>query len=204
MTVWTSQAVLNALHRLTDATDTVLLDGVVRATGLTTRQAAKACAKLVAHGLLARVHDANGRVKPGVYTLTPDGRYALEAGAKLTSGPRGPHGKLRVRSNTLRDRVWRLLRIRRKLSVPEAVALLCDGEMSAQDLTRTTNNVQKYLRSLRRAGYLADLRREPGTSPTSNGAKRYLLVRDAGPHAPVRRENGTVFDPNTGDVHELA
>lgn len=203
--VWTSQAVMAALHGLADATDQVTLDGIVCGSGLARRQAANACGKLVAHGLLARQTDADGSVKPGKYLLTPDGRIALEAGVSIKSGPKGAHGKPRKTGGSLREKVWRLLRIRRKVSVPEAVALLCDGDASVQDIENTTNNVQRYLRALRLTGYLADMRREPGAAPSSNGFKRYLLVRDTGPLAPTRRAHNRVYDHNEGrEYAELA
>lgn len=194
--VWTSQAVMAALHRLVDATDLVELDGITRESALDRKQVANACDKLVAHGYLARQTYADGRVKPGKYRLTAEGRIALEAGANLKSGPKGPSGKARNTAGSLREKVWRLLRIRQKASVPEVVALLCDGDATAKEIECTTNNVQKYLRALRATGYLADMRREPGSKPTSNGFKRYLLVRDTGPLAPTRRGKDRVYDPN--------
>lgn len=194
--VWTSQAVMAALHRLVDATDQVLLKDIIRLSGLEPQQVRSACDKLVAHGLLARRTYLSGRVWPGKLLLTAEGRLALEAGADLKSGPTGSHGKPRNTEGCLRDRVWRLLRIRRKASVPEVVGLLCDGEAPAKAIENTTNNVQKYLRALRLTGYLVDMRREPGDAPGSNGFKRYLLVRDTGPQAPTRRAHNRVYDPN--------
>lgn len=194
--VWTSQAVMAALHRLVDATDQVELDGITRESGLERKQVINACDKLVAHGFLVRQTHTDGKTKPGKYRLTAEGRIALEAGANLKSGPKGPSGKARDTAGSMRDKVWRLLRIRQKASVPEVVALLCDGDATEKQIECVTNNVQKYLRALRATGYLADMRREPGAKPTSNGFKRYLLVRDTGPLAPTRRGKDRVYDPN--------
>lgn len=203
--LWTQQAVMAALHKLVDATDLVSLADVAREAGLDRTQVANACDKLVAHGYLARQLYADGKVKPGRYTLTHDGRIALEAGAKLKSGPKGPHGKPRNTAGSLRDKVWRLLRIRQKASVPEIVGLLCDGDAPVMQIKGVTNNVQKYLRALRLTGYLADMRREAGDKPGSNGHKRYLLVRDTGPTAPTRRAHNRVYDHNEGREYvELA
>ncbi len=201
--VWTSQAVMAALHRLTDSTNQVRLVDVVRESGLTNRQVADACTKLVSHKYLVRLENANGNTKRGCFKLTPDGRLALEAGAKLSSGPKGPHGKPRIVKDTLRDKVWRLLRIRHKLSVSEAVGVLCDADATNDTLIRTANNVQKYLRALRATGYLNDLRREAGTSPNSNGFKRYYLARDTGPLAPVKRNTGRVYDQNEEREYDI-
>ena len=194
--VWTSQAVMAALHRLVDATDQVKLDDIVRESELERKQVSNACDKLVTHGYLFRQTYSDGKVKPGKFRLTNEGRIAWEAGANRKSGPKGPSGKPRNTAGSLREKVWRLLRIRQKASVPEVVALLCDGNATAQEIECATNNVQKYLRALRATGYLTDMRREPGSKPTSNGFKRYLLVRDTGPLAPTRRGKDCVYDPN--------
>ncbi len=125
---------------------------------------------------------------------------------KLTSGPRGPwaiNGRHKVVTGTIRDRVWRMLRIRRKVSVPEVIGLLSDASDSADAYDRMKSNVQKYLRALNRAGYLVPMRKEPGTALTSNGHNRYMLVRDTGPVAPIMRAR-EVFDPNEGRSYELA
>lgn len=194
--VWTSQAVMAAMHSLVDSTDLVELDGIVRVSGLERKQVINACEKLVTHGFMIRQTYSDGKVKPGKFRLTDEGRIALEAGANLKSGPKKPSGKARDTAGSLREKVWRLLRIRQKASVPEVVGLLCDGEATAKTIETTTNNVQKYLRALRATGYLIEMRREPGTKPTSNGFKRYLLVRDTGPLAPTRRGKDCVYDPN--------
>ena len=194
--VWTSQAVMAAMHSLVDSTDLVELDGIVRVSGLERKQVINACEKLVTHGFLIRQTYSDGKVKPGKFRLTDEGRIALEAGANLKSGPKKPSGKARDTAGSLREKVWRLLRIRQKASVPEVVGLLCDGEATAKTIEATTNNVQKYLRALRATGYLIEMRREPGSKPTSNGFKRYLLVRDTGPLAPTRRGKDCVYDPN--------
>lgn len=194
--VWTSQAVMAAMHTLVDSTDLVELDGIARVSGLERKQVINACDKLVRHGFLIRQTYSDGKVKPGKFRLTGEGRIALEAGANLKSGPKKPSGKARDTAGSLRERVWRLLRIRQKTSVPEVVGLLCDGEATAKTIEATTNNVQKYLRALYVTGYLVEMRREPGTKPTSNGFKRYLLVRDSGPLAPTRRGKDRMYDPN--------
>ncbi|MFY3986093.1 hypothetical protein ACOTJH_29165 [Achromobacter xylosoxidans] len=197
--------VLQAVGQVVCPSGLVRSIAIARHTGLENRQISDACAKLESNGLLTHKKYADGTIKPGCYLLTAAGRAALEAGVTIKSGPKGAHGKPRRTDGSLREKVWRLLRIRRKVSVPEAVALLCDGEATAQDIENVTNNVQKYLRALRLTGYLADMRREAGQAPSSNGFKRYLLVRDTGPQAPTRRAHNRVYDHNEGrEYAELA
>jgi len=93
-------------------------------------------------------------------------------------------------------RVWRLLRIRRKLTTAEAVGLLCDGDDGAQTLRRAKHVVQRYLRYLHLAGYL-----EQARQPDARGGKRYLLVRDSGPGTPLYQRPNMVYDPNDGIRH---
>jgi len=96
----------------------------------------------------------------------------------------------------LRARVWRLLRIRRKLTTAEAVALLCDGGDGAQTLRRARGVVQRYLRYLHLAGYLAQVQQ-----PDARSGKRYVLVRDSGPGVPLYQRPNMVYDPNDGIRH---
>jgi hypothetical protein len=95
---------------------------------------------------------------------------------------------------TLRERVWRALRLRRKASIPDLVMLVAEG--GERDIE---SNIGKYLSALGRAGYLQKLPlRERGTALTSNGYIRWWLVQDTGPLAPVWRVKAdTVYDPNT-------
>jgi hypothetical protein len=59
------------------------------------------------------------------------------------------------------------------------------------------SNLQKYLQHLKRAGYLAEVKRAAPTSLTSNGEKRYLLIRNTGPLAPILKiTKAQVFDQN--------
>lgn len=183
--IWTSQLVMDAVKTLICPRGCVKHTAIVKHTGLSGKQVANACAKLETHGYLAREKFSDASIKPGCYLLTALGQTALEEGAKLMSGPKTAHGKPKIRIDSLRDRAWRTLRIRRKASVPELVGLLLDAGVDDATTQRATNNLQKYLRYLARAGYLADMRREAPQSLTSNGAKRYLLVRDTGHLPPV-------------------
>lgn len=134
------------------------------------------------------------------YRVTPAGQAFLGEGRKLTSGPRGPQPGKRLFKNTLRERVWRAIRIRRKFSALEIIPLATLGHEQ-----RPESNVGKYLRALKLAGFLAELpTRQRGDALTSNGFKRYLLVRDSGPQAPRwLPKRGMVFDPNDGEEYPL-
>lgn len=170
---------------------------IVKHTKLTSRQVANACAKLTEHGYLKREVYADDTVKPGCYHITALGRTAFAEGEKFTSGPKGPNSKARPRPDGLRDRAWRLLRIRRKASVPEIVGVLLDAGSDDADIKRAGNNLAKYFRQLMRAGYLTEMRREAPDSLTSNGAKRFLLTRDTGLLPPIpQTSEKRVWDQN--------
>jgi hypothetical protein len=201
---WTSQIVMDAVKILRCPNDCVKHDAIVQHTKLTGRQVADACAKLVKHGYMQRESYADNSVKPGCYKLTALGLAAMEEGARLTSGPKRPIGKPQLRVDTLRERAWRVLRIRRKASVPELAGLLMDANSDEATIQRAQNNLNKYLRQLARAGYLSEMRREAPQSLTSNGAKRFLLVRDTGPLPPILQPSiGKVFDQNEGKPYDV-
>lgn len=203
--VWTSQTVMQAIKELACPKGCVKHAAIVRHTGLTGRQVAAACAKLEAHQFLTRETYSDSTVKPGCYHLTDAGRAALEEGSRLTSGPKEAHGKPRIQPNSLRERAWRTLRIRRKASVPELVSLLLDAGSSDTEIRRATNGLQKYLRFLLKAGYVAEMRREAPQSLTSNGAKRFFLTNDTGPLPPVPQISiNKVYDQNTGKQHDIS
>ena len=201
--IWTSQAVMDAVKALVCPRGCVKHDAIVAHTKLTGRQVAAACTKLVEHGYMERENYINDAVKPGCYKLTALGRAALDEGARFTSGPKGPTGKPKAFPNSLRDRAWRVLRIRRKASATELASLLLDAGTNSDAVKRAQNNLNKYLRQLELAGYLAQMRREAPQSPTSNGAKRFFLVRDTGPLPPIPQPTQeAVFDQNEGKQYD--
>lgn len=185
---WVTQQVLAALSGNADCPR----EGIGRASGVKGRSLENSLLKLRQLGFLA--------LEDGRYRLTKEGRAFLEAGKPLTSGPRGPQPGKRYFSGTLRERVWRAIRIKRKFSALEILPLAARGEERDAE-----SNVGKYLRALARSGFLVIMKgRERGPAPTSPGYLRYLLVRDTGPQAPrwlPRR--GCVYDPNTEEEHPL-
>ncbi|WP_145925929.1 hypothetical protein [Shinella sp. HZN7] len=178
------------LHHLGDGACRTI-DELEAALGLTKRQVSDGAAKLAYRKYLCRM-------AVGCYQLTDLGLEAAASGEVITSGPIGPDSKT-VRSkvrNTFRDRVWRSMRMRRQFTVGDLVA---DAATEAD--ADPDNNVSRYLRWLRLAGYVTEMRaRQPGTKVTSNGFKRYSLAKDTGPVAPAYRpKTGTLHDYNLGE-----
>ena len=162
---------------------------LVELTGLNAKQVKQTASTLIGNGLMEKT------IK-GCLRLTSAGRQAVESGASIRNR--------RALKDTLRVRVWRAIRIRRKFTVPDIIGLVAD-ETARGDIT---SNVQKYVRALWKAGYLMEMqKREQGTSLTSNGYKRYWLydLKDTGPQAPVWSvEKQTVYDPNTEVTHDIS
>lgn len=210
---WTSTTILGVIAKLPviEVGMAILHSDLVNACELTTKQVCTACTTLEKHGYLLRQKYADGSVKPGHYQLTELGVNAIAGGMKsmrLTSGPKAPHGTPRSNAGTLRERVWRLLRIKdgaTAMSVTDLLSTLIDADGNV-NINGAKNNVQKYLQQLKRAGYLAEVRRAAPTSLTSNGEKRYLLIRNTGPLAPILKvSKSLVFDQNQQvnyDIHQ--
>lgn len=156
---------------------------------LTRRQVSDAAAALLRREYLMRM-------ARGCYQLTSAGQAAAAAGEVITSGPRGPHGKVRIVRNTIRDRAWRAMRIRRRFTIRDLVA---DARTEAD--AAPENNLQRYVAALGKAGYLIETpRRAKGVVRSSNGFKIWCLVRNTGPQAPViRPASASLHDPNTGE-----
>lgn len=156
---------------------------------LTRPQAYNAASKLLRRGYLQRM-------AVGCYQLTDAGCAAAAAGEVITSGPRGPIGKVREYRDTLRERAWRAMRIRRRFTVPD---LISDASSVADKNPR--DNLHRYLQGLCGAGIVIELpNRATGTKPSSPGFKRWMLSRDTGPRAPViLTSRQVVHDFNTGE-----
>lgn len=187
---WIAEKVLTAIKE-SEMRECITEERLLELTDLTKQQVQQSCRLLRRSGLLEKTGQ-------GCHKITAAGLEALKAGARYRSGPKDKKqsGK-RIWKDTLRIRIWRAIRIRRKFTVPELISLVVDGTERGD----ITSNVQKYVRALAKAGYLIEMpKREQGTAPTSNGHKRWWLTdeKDTGPQAPVwRLERGTVYDPNT-------
>ncbi len=191
---WTSEQLLTAVakHSPNECVTEARMCEITRFNAL---QVERACLKLRKHGLLEKTGQ-------GCHILTDSGREAANAGKALRSGPRDQQTAPRINRDSLRIRVWRAIRLRRKFTLPDICMLVAQG--GEKDIE---SNVGKYVRALFKAGYLIQLpRREAGTALTSNGYIRYWLQdnMDTGPLAPiVRVARKAMFDPNTEQEHAL-
>lgn len=190
---WTSEQLLTAIAQA--APDECVTEArMVEITGMTAQQVEQAALKLRKHGLLEKTGQ-------GCHKLTDTGRAAAAEGAKLRSGPRAWTAP-KVNKDSLRIRVWRAIRIRRKFTIQDLAMLVAQG--GEKDIE---SNIGKYLRVLVKAKYLIELpKREAGTKQGSNGFIRYWLTdeKDTGPQAPVwRKGKNTVYDPNTEQEHAI-
>lgn len=186
---WISEVILTAI-RDDRICDCITEDHLVMVTGLEVRQIKDAVLKLRKHLFLEKT-------AAGCYSLTTTGLAAIISGeTKLRSGPTGKwRSGRRIVKNSLRERIWRAIRIRRKFTVPEIISLVVQGDERGD----VTSNVQKYIKALNRAGYLSLMpRREPCISSRSPGFKRWWLNNDTGPKAPIWHAAAKkVYDQNT-------
>ncbi len=181
---------LSGLLRALATAECAPLDDLVGATGMARTRVATAMEILRSRGLV-------NSVGPGCYAVTAAGRRVVTSGREIRSGPRGLHtGVRRPAQDTLRTRLWRALRLKRKASLPQLLTLAARGSERAAE-----NNAWMYLRALHSAGYIERLAtRAPGISPSSRGRIRWLMLRDTGPKAPVvRPRHRAVVDHNTGE-----
>ncbi len=167
----------------------VTIERMCEITSFNATQVERAALKLRKHGLMEKTEQ-------GCHTLTDAGKAAVASGSTLRSGPREKHTATRVNKNSLRVRVWRAIRLRRKFSIPDLCMLVAQG--GEKDIV---SNIGKYVRALCKAGYLVKMpKRERGIAITSNGNIRYWLPdeQDTGPMAPIWRvAANTVYDQNT-------
>ena len=132
------------------------------------------------------------RIDKGVYQATPKGRDRLKAGWRK-SGPLGPlTGNRASKTNSFRQRLWKVLRATRKGTTDDLVIFASRGtEKAAMSSART------YLTALAAAGYVH--KRKSGDETT------WWLLEDTGPIAPVHNpRTGKLRDPNTGRTVDLA
>lgn len=194
--IWVAEHVLTAINHAKPR-DCFTREDVERITGMETRQIERACFKLRKHGLIEQT-------EPGCLSLTDAGRTAAETRKTLRSGPSGRNTGIRiVRSETMRDRAWRAMRLRGKFSVADLIMLTAQGNEK-----NPGSNMLKYINGLTRAGILVELpRREFPLKNTSNGCKRWWLrdENNTGPLAPIvrTRHRKQVYDPNSETIYEM-
>lgn len=189
---WTAETLLKAIGAAAP-TECFTEANMAEATGLNAVQIDRAAHNLRRHGFITR----SAR---GCHTLTDAGRKAVEEGARLRSGPKGPQQSgQRRRDPGLRQRAWNALRLGKKLTVDDIVMRVVDGG-ERDPASNIRKYIRKYIRALERAAYVRAMpARERALSLTSNGCKRWLLVKDTGPAAPVWRakhDSKVLYDPN--------
>lgn len=156
---------------------------------LTRRQVSDAATKLLRRDYLMRMGT-------GCYQLTEAGLAAAAAGEIIKSGPRSGRDSPRIVRNTLRERAWRSMRVRRRFTVADLISdAALVGDRNPYD------NICRYLRALKQAGYVAaSKQRVDRSAPTSNGFKLWILRKNTGPLAPVALSKvAAVHDRNTGE-----
>ncbi|KJF67421.1 hypothetical protein [Rhizobium nepotum] len=152
--------------------------------GLSRSQIFRVLGKMVTAGLIQRR-------KVGCYQLTIAGLKAKRTGVVQT--PVQPTRAPTLPADSFRQRLWSVMRMSGAFVAAELV-------MAANwPLKRPEVEAGKYLRALKRAGYLIEL---------PNGARgqiRYRLIRNSGQLAPlVSSVDGTVYDPNTREAAPCA
>lgn len=166
--------------------------------------ASRACRVLRNRGLAEAAKAKNQTQGAGAYRLTAAGAAARDAGSTIRGGQGEREACRRLVRTTMRDRLWKALRIARNTgqtyTIDELVEMAADGTESD-----ARGSAQSYIFALARAGYLRKHRiRARSGAPRSKGAFRYVLIRDTGPKTPIwRRPRNSVFDPNRNEEHQL-
>lgn len=155
---------------------------------------AKAAGRLVSRDLIARR-------QRGCYVVTAAGRDAAQSGREIKSGPRGRMTGARAQKNSFQARLWKALRIVKKGTLQEFIAMAEPGALKDPH-----NAADHYFRALHLAGYVSVMaRRRAGVALTSPGHKVFLLIRDTGPRSPrYNKARRFVNDLNTGEKHDIA
>lgn len=181
--------VLGVLDRATCLT----IDQVAEAAEITNKDVARMIGKLIGRGLA-------DRKERGCYQLTAEGAAFRASGKEFRPGVYKRTARhWRPRPNSLRDRLWKAMRIKGKATIPELLELAASSDKERTKVAQ--DGAWRYIAALTKVGILRELpRRSPGTALTSNGFGRWQLVNDLGPVAPQLRKKATeVYDPN-GDV----
>lgn len=173
-------------HPLTHAILEVLADGeehFIRDLAATLDVSAKKIADSGGH----LVRNGYATRDLGIYRATEKGLAALKAGLRHGGKPGMSVARYRT---SLRSRAWNLMCMKMWLSIDDMLMTLADGSEKGAE-----KNLRRYVRALRKAGYIERSARNP---------KLFRLVNKTGRNAPaynMRRE--TVTDTNTGEVHHV-
>lgn len=170
-----------ALHAMGDGT-IWSIERLAAELGLSHRQAKDALHHLRRHSCALPVRDR--------FRLTDIGMTCSTAGHVFRQG--GAHGDtVRLMADTLRQRAWAAMRVRRVFTVGDLVT------DAARDEAKAGVNIHRFLDELCRAGVV---RKEPRAGKPRAEPVAYRLLRNSGPIAPVTsRKLGLVHDFNTGE-----
>ena len=158
------------------------VQAIAEASGHSAHAVARSCGALVSAGLVVRL-------ERGCYAITPDGTSALAHGG-VRPGPRGGQSApASIRTDTVRDRIWTALRMRRKATLDELAILAGEPGSCAYQ------NAKKFVQALQKSGHVTLLpARRDGARLN---IRPVLLLLDTGPIAPVvQLSSSRVYDPN--------
>lgn len=183
---------INAIFSILDDAP-ITLDELENANICSRHQVIQIMSNIVSRGFAERLEN-------GVYRLSIEGK-SLKASGKhpvFHSGAFKTYNRNKIVKDCLRNRVWKLIRLQKKFTIDEILAIAKNG-----DEKDPRNNIQKYLRALKAAGYILETpKRLKGESNTSNGFKQYVLVRDTGNKTPILRpRTNKIYDPNTSETY---
>lgn len=189
MTAATPGAIPGAVLASLKAGGEITVQEIREAHDLSKRQAYNAINRLETRGFLRWIRKYTWKV-------TDTGVQAAIDGFEFGPGSYGPIGNVRQPKNSLRQRAWAAMRVRHSFTIGDIIA-----DAGRGDEKREYENLNRYIRELRRAGVLGELpRREKGTAIGSNGFKRFILLKNLGPKAPAYRASvKAIHDFNTGE-----
>lgn len=202
---WTQETIMAAIAKFENVKQIRLCE-LVKATELTPLQVRNGCFELAQRGYLVHQLYADGTKKPGCYLLTDLGKACISNGGQIAikSGPKAPCPDRRGKTGTLRERTWRLWRIKEHeaISINYVLSVLLDAGASTKEVQSAVNSLQRYVVHLALADYLAEIRPNTKTRPRE---KRYLLTKNTGPLAPILKlTTSQIYDQNTKEHYAIA
>lgn len=167
----------------------ITVTGVQEAFKLDKRQCYNAISRLENQGFLQWTATSTWKV-------TDAGVKAAKEGFKIGPGSYGPIGNVRRPSNSLRQRAWAAMRVRKYFTIGDIIT-----DAGRGDEQKEYRNLQRYIRLLCKAGIVGERpQRQMGTVSGSNGFKQFILMRDLGPKSPAYRSTqNAMHDFNSGE-----
>ena len=135
--------------------------------------------KLVAAGFATSKRTIAGNGLPlYVYTVTAEGAAAIQAAAQGAMLLCGNRANRPAKPGTLRDRLWKLLRIRQVLDADEAATLLCNAGDNHTSMRAQCNDLMRLWAA---GGHL-----QVSAKVGKQQRKRYVMPAGAPASAPPR------------------